>query len=254
MTPESVTELEPQPQGMSEASRLSGVFFEPKKAFEDIAARPFFWVPLILTIVAGLIFVTILGQHVGWSQVMRQQMQANSRSAQQMEQMPPEQRERMIEMQTRFVPFGFYAGALIGGPIFFLISGLILLGITRGIMSAPIRFKQVFAILCYASVPAIIQTILTIAVMFLKKPEEFNLQNPLAFNPGAFMDPTTTSKFLYAVASAIDVFTIWRILLIAVGLKAAGGRKLSFGGALTAVLLPWIVIVLIRGALAGVFG
>ena len=254
MTPESVTELEPQPQGMSEASRLSGVFFEPKKAFEDIAARPFFWVPLILTIVAGLIFVTMLGQHIGWSQIIRQQMQSNPRSAQQMDQLPPDQRERMIEMQTRFVPFGFYGGALLGGPIFFLIAGLILLGITRGIMSAPIRFKQVFAILCYASMPTIIQTILTTVVMFLKKPEEFNLQNPLAFNPGAFMDPTTTSKFLYALASAIDVFTIWRIVLIAVGLKAAGGRKLSFGGALTAVALPWVIIVLIRASLANVFG
>ena len=49
MSPENVSAVEPQPSGMSELSRLSGVFFEPAKAFEDVAARPSFWVPLILT-------------------------------------------------------------------------------------------------------------------------------------------------------------------------------------------------------------
>jgi hypothetical protein len=50
------------------------------------------------------------------------------------------------------------------------------------------------------------------------------------------------------------VFSLWRILLIAVGLKAAAGKKLSFGGALFAVLLPWAVMVLIGATLAGIFG
>ena len=40
--------------------------------------------------------------------------------------------------------------------------------------------------------------------MFLKSPDRFNLMNPLAFNPAAFMDPKTTSKFLYTIASGCD--------------------------------------------------
>jgi len=42
-------------------------------------------------------------------------------------------------------------------------------------------------------------------------------------------------------------------LLVATGLKAAGGKKLSFGGALTAVALPWAILVLGRASLAGLF-
>ena len=49
------------------------------------------------------------------------------------------------------------------------------------------------------------------------------------------------------------LFVFWIIFLIATGLKAAGGRKLSFGGALFAVILPWGVYVLAKSALAGVF-
>jgi hypothetical protein len=44
------------------------------------------------------------------------------------------------------------------------------------------------------------------------------------------------------------------MLLIATGLKAAAGKKLSFGGAFFAVVLPWAVYVLCKSAMAGMFG
>ena len=66
MTPEQLPEVEIQPQGLGEASRLTGVFFEPSKAFTDIAARPNFWVPLILMIVTAIAYLTLFSQHVGW--------------------------------------------------------------------------------------------------------------------------------------------------------------------------------------------
>jgi hypothetical protein len=111
----------------------------------------------------------------------------------------------------------------------------------------------VFAIIWYASLPGVIMALLAIAVMFMKAPDDFNLQNPLVFNPGAFMDPLTTSKFLYSVASSLDLFRLWTLVLIAIGLKAAGGKQLSMGGAATAVFLPWAIWTLGAAALAGVF-
>ncbi|MBZ5626535.1 MAG: YIP1 family protein [Acidobacteriia bacterium] len=253
MSPESVSAFEPQPSGMSEMSRLSGVFFEPKKAFEDVAARPAFWVPLILTILVGVVFSALLGQHVGWSEVVRQQQQMNPKQAERVAQLPADQRDRAAALTTTITQISSYAGSVLGRPIGYLIVAAVLLGIVRGIMSAPIKFKQVFAILCYASLPGILQTVLKTVVMFLKKPEDFNIVNPLAFNPAAFMDFTTSSKFVYTIAASLDVFAIWTIVLVAIGLKAAGGKKLSFGGALTAVVLPWAVLVLIGASLAGLF-
>ena len=95
--------------------------------------------------------------------------------------------------------------------------------------------------------------ILTVVVIFLKNPDDYNMQNPLAFNVGAFMDPTTSSKFLYSMASSLDLFAFWTIFLLATGLKAAAGKKLTFTGALVAVLLPWAALVLVKSAFAGVF-
>jgi len=248
MTPESVSAIEPQPERMSEISRLAGVFFEPKKTFEDIAQRPGWLVPLILIIVAALSTMVVFSQHVGWERFFRQQMESNPRMA----QLTPEQRDQALAMQMKFASVGA-AVPVVAVPISFLVISAVLLGIVAGIMSAPVKFKQVFAVMCYASLTGVVSSILTLVVMFLKDPDKFNLQNPLAFNPAAFMDPTTSSKFMYSLATSLDLFSFWTILLIATGLQAAAGKKLSFGGALFSVILPWAVYVLGKSALAGLF-
>ncbi len=249
MTPETIPADVPPPTGMSEIARISGVFFEPKKAFTDIAARPRWIVPLLLVILCGFGVSMIYSQKGLMRIAAEQQMAKNPQIA----QLPPDQREAAIDR-------GMKIGAIIAYcipiliPVVFLIISLVLWGITAGILSAPVRFGQVFAVVCYAQLPGVLKAILTGAVAYMKSPADFNVQNPLLFNPGAFMDPQTSSKFLYAIASWFDLFTIWIILLIAVGLKAAAGKKLSFGGALFAVVLPWALIALVSASIAGMMG
>jgi len=250
MTPESVQPVEPELKGMGEASRIAGIFFEPVKTFEDIARRPTWVVPLVLVILCVLTMMFLYSQRVGWERMIRQQFETNPR----LSQMAPEQRAQAMEMQLKFASVGGYAGAILGVPIVDLVWALLLLGIVKGIMGAPVRFKQVFAVVVWAGITGLVSLVLMIIVMFLKNPDDFNLQNPLVFNPGAMMDPLTTSKFVYSLSSSLDLFTIWLLVLIGIGLKAAGGKTLSTGGAMTAVFLPWVVWTLGKASLAGVFG
>jgi hypothetical protein len=237
---------------MGEFSRLIGVFFEPKKTFEDIAQRPGWLIPMVLIMVCALAVTVAFTQHVGWDRFMRQQME-NSTNAR-VSQLTPEQKEQAVAMQAKFAPIFGTAAILVGIPIYYTIASAVLLGIVAGIMSAPVKFKQIFAVMCYSSLPGVVSSVLTLVVMFLKSPDQFNLQNPLAFNPAAFMDPQSSPKFLYSVASSLDLFVLWTLFLIATGLKAAAGKKLSFGGALFSVVLPWAIFVLGRAAIAGAFG
>ena len=234
---------------MGEGARLTGVFFEPAKTFADVAARPNFWAPLILGLVVALVYLFLFGQHVGWDRMIRHQMETSSRAAQQ----SPEQREAGIQMGAKFAPIAGYVGVLLFVPLGTLIWAAVLMGIVKGMMSAQVRLKQVFAVICYGSLPGAVMALLAIGVMFMKPPEDFNLQNPLVFNPGAFMDPLTTSKFIYSLASALDLYSLWKMVLIGIGLKMAGGKQLSMGGAMTAVFLPWAIWTLCAAALAGVF-
>ena len=231
---------------MSEWSRLLGVFFEPGKTFADIAERPRWLVPLLIGILSAVLLIYLFNRHVGWESSLQRAMD-NNRFVQ---QLPPDQRQIAFDRQLRLMPVFSYLGAILGFPITLLLAAGLATVIIRGLLGTPIRFVQAFAAMAYAFLPRVIYAGLSISVMFLKTPDEFDLQNAFASNPGAFMDPQKSSRFLYTVASQLDVFSIWVILLAAVGLKAAGGKRLSFGGALFAVVLPWAVYVLIRGGLA----
>ncbi|HTX38330.1 MAG TPA: YIP1 family protein [Bryobacteraceae bacterium] len=252
MTPESITPTSPEPQGMGEFSRLVGVYLEPTKAFTDIARRPTWLVPLVLVILSGIAFFAIFGQHVGWARYLQHQLETNPKAAERMAQLPPEQRARTEEMQIKFAPVGADAVVAIFIPIALVVSaGVVLLVVNA--MGAGLRYKQIFSIMAYGSLPIIVKYALAVVVMFLKNPDDFNPTNPLAFNAAAFMDPVTASKFLYSIATAVDLFAIWSLLLDATGLKAAAQKRLTFGGALFAVATPYVFFALAGATLAGLF-
>ena len=241
---------ESEPEPLSEFSRVTGVVFEPAKTFADIAKRPGWIVPLILLILFSLFYLYGFSVHVGWERAITKANDASAR----MSQMPPDQRQRAVEMQLRVAPIMGYTGIVLFTPLYYLVASGVMLGIVKGLMDAPVTLKQVFAVISYASaVPRVIFSMLAGVVMFLQNPDDFDMQNPFASNPGALMSPENSSKFVHSLATSLDVFNLWVIVLIAIGLKAAGGKSLSFAGALGAVVLPWAVWVLGRAALASVF-
>lgn len=249
MTPEPSSDSAAPPMG--EAGRLTGVFFDPKKAFADIAARPSWIVPVVLLIVAAIAFTYCYTTHIGWEGYMRQTMETNPST----QNLPADQREARIAAGAKFAPIFGYVGSVIFIPVAALVMGGVLL-LMCNMMGAggTLKFKQMFGISAYAMLPGLISSILAIVVMFIKNPEEFNLRNPLVFNLGAFMEPPPNSgKLVYSLASSIDLFTFWTIALLAVGITAAS-RKFTFSKALTAVLVPWVALVLFKAVWANFFG
>lgn len=233
---------------MGEAGRITGVLFDPKKAFADIAAKPSWILPVVLSIVVGLVFVYLFTTRIGWDRYFHQIAETSSR----MQQMDPPQRENAIQMQEKFGPIFGYVFGVIGPPLMAVIVGGVILLMGK-IGGAALTFKQTFAMSAWASLPRVIAGILAIVVMFIKNPEDFNLQNPLAFNLGAFMEPPPNSgKFVYSLATSIDLFTIWSILLLAVGISVAA-RKMPFSKAVILVVAPWIIWILVAAGFAGMF-
>ena len=246
MSTDIAPHVETEPKPMNEFSRILGVFFEPSKTFADIAERPRWLVPVLLLIVSGAAYLYLFGAHVGWGPYLHRILDNNPG----MQRMPADQRQRIFELQLRFASVGGIVNITVATVLMFVVGGGIAMGIIKGLLGVPIGFKQAFAAFAYGSLPNVILRGLSMVVLFLKNPEDIDPQNPFMSNFGAMMDPDHSSKFLYSFAVSMDVFSIWVLLLIAAGLKAAGGKRLSFGGALFAVVLPWACWVLIRGALS----
>jgi hypothetical protein len=246
MTPEPTADNAAPP--MSEASRIINVYFDPKKAFADIAARPSWIAPVVLLIVVACAFTYTYTTRIGWDRYIRQTMENSSRG----QNMTADQRETAISQGAKFAPIFGYAGSVIFIPVAALVIGGVLLGMVKVMGGSP-TFKQMFGISAHAMLPGLISSLLAIVVMFIKSPDEFNLQNPTAFNLGAFMEPPPSSgKFIYSLATSIDLFSFWTILLLAVGISVAV-RRFTFSKALTAVLVPWAVYIIVKSGWTGFF-
>lgn len=244
-----MTEPENQAQTMSEVGRLTGIIWEPRPVYEDLAARPRWWVPLILLTVLAVCYVVAFSRIVGWDTFMQQQFDTNPR----LQQLSTEQRAQILEQQTKIASSFGYVGAAVGVALSTLVIGAVMLGVFNFLGGASLKFRQAFSITCYSFLPTGLSTILALVVMFLKNPADFDLQNPLIMNVGAFLDPQATPKWLHSMATSLDAFSIWVILLLALGFSVAG-KNLRYSKALTLVLLPWVVYVALKSGWAGLFG
>jgi len=242
--PPSVPQTQsPQPQ-MSEAARIAGVFFSPGKAFADIARRPRWWIPVILIALVGTVYLNIFTQHVGWESVIRPAIERLPNA----QTMTAQRREQAIATAATFYKYLGYGGSAVGTLFYVFIVAVLLMFLFDTMMSAGIGLKRMMGIVAYGFLPMLIQTALSMVVLFLKDPEEFNLQNPLMFNVGAYLSPDSPAA-LRAFASSIDLFSLWIIVLLAIGVSTTA-RKMSFGKAFAGVALPWALWVCLKTAAA----
>jgi hypothetical protein len=229
---------------MTEIGRVAGVFYEPGKVFADLAERPRWIVPILISILLGMSFVYAVNTHVGWEQIVRQQIAASPRAA----DLPADQREQAIARGAKFASVIGWVGAVLGPPFFVLIIAGILTGLFNALLGTDLKFFTMFCITCYAMLVRAVYSILLIVIMFLKPPEDFNIRiSP--FSPAGYMSVQDTPKWLMALAGSLDLFTIWTIVLLAIGFSVAS-RKIAFSKALIAIGVPWLVWVVAMMGLA----
>jgi hypothetical protein len=99
----------------------------------------------------------------------------------------------------------------------------------------------------YSEVPRLVQILTNAAQGLIMSPEKLNSMNAVAFNLARFMDPDKASPVMIALASRVDLFTIWVTVLLAIGLHVVG--KIPKQQAGIAAGITWLV-----GALPAVLG
>jgi len=176
-------------------------------------------------------------------------METNAR----VQALPAEQREQAVERGAKFGAIFGYVGAVLGVPLSLALIAAVLL-LTSKMIGAQLTYRQLFAINSYAALTALVVVGLSTVVLFLVPPDDYDIQNPIAFNIGAYLDPQSTPKAIYSLAGSMDLFTFWRITLLAIGICAASSRTVSFGKALAAVALPWGLMVVVKMGWAVMFG
>lgn len=233
---------------MNEAARVVGVITSPESAFADIARRPSWIVPMVLVILSSLALMWFFNQRVGWDRFIDTTLANDPR----IEKLPPEQKAAVLAQQRKFVPIMGWVGPAVGTPVVAAFIALVCMGVFNLAMGSQFKFKSLFSITTYSFIPGILHSLLAILVMHLKDPDEFDIEHPTAFNLGVILDPDKSAKWLQSLLGSVDLFVLWSILLLAIGIHQLD-RKRPFSSCLTGVLIPWVLWVLGKAAWAAVF-
>jgi hypothetical protein len=240
----SASAVPPQEQApLSEGARLINVFFAPSKTFTDLKRSAAWWAPFLIGAIVSLAFVYVADQKVGFRKIVENQLRAQPKQAEQLERMDPDQREKNMQGRTavtKWISYGFPVLILLWHA---LVAGVLLATLKFG-FSSDVKFKALFALVIYAALPGLLKALLAmVALLAGVASDGFTFQNPVATNPGYFVDPAS-NPVLYAFLSSFDVFTIWTLVIGAIGLACLTRIK---SGTAFAVVVGWFAVLVLMG-------
>jgi hypothetical protein len=239
--------------GLSEPQRIIDTFVAPSKTFQDIRRSAKWWGPFLLMLIFSYAFSFSVAKKIGWEQVSENQMKMAPESRQQQfENMPPDQKARAMQMNVNIskgIAFAFPLFALIWS----FIVALVLMATFNFGLGAEVGWWKSVAIVQYAGLPTLIRGVLAIGVIWsgAKDPADFMIQNSFGSNLGYYLNYAETPKWLYSIASSVDAFMIWTLVLTAIGFSIVGKKS---RGTSYAVVFGWFaVFVLGSAALSAIF-
>jgi len=243
---------EPVP-GLSQLQRVSNVFTAPSKTFADIKrGNKSWWMPFIIFTLVGYVLFAAIVTKIGMQQVVDNQIHLNPKQEEKLAQAPPEQREMSAKISLYITEGIFLANPLLLLAILAL-GSLGLWGTINFAFGGKATYGSIFTVWMYAGLPGILKVLLGVIVIFAgTAPESFNIKNYAPTNLGAFLNPLETNAALYSLASAIDITTIWTLVLLGIGTAMVAGVKRTSG--YIAVFGWWAVFVLIGVGIAAVTG
>jgi Yip1-like protein len=246
------TAATPAPPGsgpeMGTIQRLIGVFFSPSKTFESIGRSPGWdWLLPVAIMVAMLVTAAfVINPKLDTDAAVKQTMKK-------MEENPNISAEQRVKIEERVR--GQFESVKSGnarfiGVAFVLISFLFVAGVYHGVAAAfgaSTRYVTVLAGYVWAQLPQIVKGLIGFAVAMPRDSIDLKeAETMVKSSVGAFLDPQTTSAAIRAVATSIDLFEIWGIVLGSIMLSRC--TRLSKNTATITVVSLWLIWTLVKVA------
>lgn len=241
----------PEPAPLSQGARIIDTFIAPSKTFTDLRRSASWWAPWIVISIFSIVFVYAVARQITFEQVNRNGIAQSPKQAEQFDKLSPDQQAARLHIAAKFVAVIGY-----GSPAFLLlyclVGSVVVWLVFKVGAGAETTFSQAYAIMMYAWLPGILQAILaTISLFSGVNPEGFDMSNPAGTNLAYYLDPETTGKFLRSMASALDVFSIWSLILVGIGFSCTSKVKRS--NAIIIVVVCYLVFKLFGASLAAAF-
>jgi len=229
----SVAAAPPQEKPSNSFSRIVGVLFSPGQTFADIARKPDWVIPALVIIAVFLIAAIVTTPRIDFEGMMRQAMEAKGQTGAAAEQglRFGVAMAKGIQYTIPFLLIGFIA---VGALIYWL--GVRLAG-------GDATYQQVFSVVIYAFIPLAIRQLVKIPVVLSKHNINPREVETLVRSGPAFLVSYKDHPILWALLTRLDLFAIWSVILVIIGLAAAS--RLSKAKSAGVVIVVWSIMTLI---------
>ena len=201
---------------MNVLSRFIGIITAPRATFASVVAHPKWFVMYLLTAViiavfAALPMTTDAGQQAALEQSVSQQEAMGF-------QVSDEAYEQMRKGMS-VMPYVTAGGILFGSLIMVLILSAILWAVFNAVMGGDAAYKQILAVLVHAGVISALGQLFTGPINY------FRGAVTSATNLSALLPMFDETSFMGRLAGTIDIFIIWWLIVLSIGLAVLYRRK-----------------------------
>ena len=236
-------------KGLSQGERIVDTFLAPTKTFTDMLHNTSWWVPFAIGTVASYVLAFGIQSKVGWSQLVDNVIQASPKMQAQLASLTPPAIAAQHKGMLYSFQYGFYAAPFIN-IIFLLIIAVVLWPTINFAVGGKSTFGQVFCVANYAFLPATVKALVAAAILFAgAAPENFTVENMLGTSPGYFISTPGPMKTLL---TAFDVFSLWTLVLMSIGLAIVARTKRRSGFAV--VVGWWVFVIIFQTSIKALFG
>jgi Yip1-like protein len=233
----------PTPADQGLIARFIGIVTAPRATFEAVVARPKWLGMLVLTtLIVAIASALPLTTEGGREALLEQQVRAMEGFGMQVN----DQMYDQLQKRNTIAPYTTGGSVLVMGPIITAVLAGILFAIFNAAMGGSATFKQVYAVVVHAGV------IQALGQLFTGPLNYFRQTMTSATNLSVVLPMLPDGSFAARLAGMIDLFLIWWVIVLAMGLAVLFRRRtqpiaLSLFGV-------YAVIALIAAAVMSRFG
>jgi hypothetical protein len=231
---------QPPSPGLSLWARIWGILTSPKETYADIIARPR-WLGMLLVaiIVTSVCTGGFLATKVGQQAYLDNQVRQTERFGGQVS----EAQYAVMEKMTKWAALITVGATVIFTPLIWAIMAGILFAVFNAALGGDSSFKQLFTVLAYSSSVTVVQQIFVTPLNYVRE------TMTSATNLAVFLPMLDEGSFLARLFGMVDLFLIWWVFVLAVGLGVLYRRKT--GPIAIALFAVYGVIAVVVAALFG---
>jgi hypothetical protein len=235
---QTTTATSPATGSKNLAARIVGVLLAPRATYADVAARP--------RVLGALVFVlaVIVAATFAFLSTEVGQQASLDNQVRQMESFGRTVSDAQYQQMERMAPFARYFAAgfqLVLAPVMALIVAGVAFAVFSAALGGDAAFKQVYAVVVHSGVVLTVQALFSLPLAFARE----SLTS--ATNLGVFFPFLDEGTFAARLLGSIDLFLIWWIVSLAIGLAVLYRRRTA--PVATTMLVVYVAIGVVIAAI-----